>query len=199
MFLLHKSWRLMVMGGVMVAAGCASKPQPFGDVVGKSQGQATTMEAVAQAPAAPEIAPATAPVVVTAAALENEAREKPGGAAATKSVMVEPPPAQPQTVATTTAVVEVYKPMPVEVDRTGARRDWPRVVAYRPNGNTVAWPLYYNDISDKAPGDLGQLLVEPGVFLLDTLAVPVKMFFVPPWRKVVCDEVKDEVWQPAEH
>jgi hypothetical protein len=185
----------MVMGGVMAAAGCASKAQPFGDVVGKSQGQATTMEAVAQAPGTS----ATAPAAVTAEALEKEAREKPGGVAATKSVVVEPPPAQPQTVATTVAVVEVYKPMPAEVDRTGARRDWPRVAAYRPNGNTVAWPLYYGDISDKAPGDLGQLPLEPGVFLLDTLCVPVKMFFVPPWRKVVYDEVKDEGWQPAEH
>lgn len=186
----NKNWRLMAACAMLAAAGCASRPGPFGDVVRKSQEEPTTVATAAEAEKAPVPAKTEA---------GEEAKEKPLPVATPEASQSESAPAQPIVVAATKKTADVYVPMPAEVDRTGARRDWPRSQAMRPVGNTVSWPVYFGSISDKAPDDLTELFLEPGIFVLDTVLVPVKMFIVPPWREEVTDEVKDEGRQPADH
>jgi hypothetical protein len=192
-FSIHDNWRLIGLGVVVAMAGCVAKREPFGDVVGRSQAQ--PVEVVAQGEARPATGPAVVVAPAEATVEATKPVEPPTARVEAPPTVVEPGPA---TTAVVVVVTEALGPAPAEVDRLGARRDWPRSVAYRPSGNVVAWPLYYRDTSQKAGDDLVELFTDPGFFMVDTVLLPVKAVLVPPCRKVVYDEIKDEGLQPAE-
>lgn len=175
----------------MVLIGCQSKSRPFGDVTAKSQQEPTAIATADQAPAQPAAGQAQPPAPLAPPAADQ---------APPAPVVTPATPALPATAAVAPAETAAPKalPGPAEVDRIGARRDWPRSAAMRPSGGVTAWPLYYPDPSIEKRGDLVEFFFDPAEYVLNTVLTPVRMFITPPWTKVEYSEVGDEGWQPVE-
>ncbi|HEX2973274.1 MAG TPA: hypothetical protein VHP11_13145 [Tepidisphaeraceae bacterium] len=79
----------------------------------------------------------------------------------------------------------------------GLRREWNPAAAYRPSGDVLAWPLYYEDVGNRAKWpDWQAPFIEPALFLANTGLLPVNMVLTPPWRKVVYSDATDTTWTP---
>jgi len=61
-------------------------------------------------------------------------------------------------------------------------RDWPRSTAYMESEEVIVYPLYWSNGDRPRPySDGWSFLMDPGIFLFDTLLAPVRAVLTPPW------------------
>jgi hypothetical protein len=74
------------------------------------------------------------------------------------------------------------------IDAATEVRNWSRGACYYPSGAAVAFPNYTlnkNLLPAQLHGDGPEAVLDPLIFMGDTIALPVMMVIVPPWKEVV--------------
>lgn len=79
-------------------------------------------------------------------------------------------------------------------------RNWEPAASYYPSGAAVAFPTYTFDrdrLPPKLRTDTARGLLDPIIFIGDTLTLPIQMVFVAPWKEVVYHDVTYRATQTA--
>lgn len=76
-------------------------------------------------------------------------------------------------------------PAPILEDQAMAHRHWDTMVVQYSNGASIAFPTLYPYVPRTNTPEVEQIFTGPGLFLGQTLALPVTMFITPPWQETI--------------
>lgn len=203
-------WVLAAVAPALLAGGLIgcqhrSRPSgPFSDVTGRARTQSVQALAAsdAKAPAKAE-APAAAPAapVRTVLAAQPDLRRPPeppvnvpagpanvpAGPAAEQAGLVPPPRLPEREPIPAIAGLPARATIALNLAPGGVlTREWPTSVSSQPSGDVLAGPSYYpRGYRSATRSDWVGGIMEPAEFLIDTVLLPVRAVFTPPWAPVV--------------
>jgi hypothetical protein len=176
--MINKTLSITLMAALALAiTGCTkSKDRPFADVTQPDRSQPVLTESDAQAVAMAEgervITSGTQPATRPRDSVDQQTD---AGPRSTTLPVDEPGTSRIEVVIEEPAVLV---------------RQWPQSVAYRPSGDTLAFPTYWPDLEKAFRRDeYDNLYMEPLEFLFNTVALPVRAIITPPNTKTVYSPV----------
>jgi hypothetical protein len=173
----NKTLSLALLAATVALTGCTrSKDRPFADVTDPDRSRPVLSESDAQAVAMAEgervITTGTQPASRPRVSVEQQTE---GGPRSTTLPADEP--------ATSTIQVVIEEPAVLV-------RQWPQAVAYRPSGDTLAFPTYWPTLENAfRRSEYDNLYMEPLEFLWNTVALPVRAVITPPNTRTVYSPV----------
>jgi hypothetical protein len=168
--------KTLLLAAGLALIGCAkSKNEPFADVTRADRSRPVLSEADGQAVAADDdrvLQTGTQPAIRPRVGPEQETEAGP------RSTTL---PAGERGTATIQVVIE---------EPAVLVRQWPQSVAYRPSGDTMAFPTYWDSVETAFQrGEYDNLYMEPLEFLFNTVALPVRAVITPPNTKMIYSPV----------
>ncbi len=182
----------------VVIAGCTRNAprRPFADVTDAERNDPTFAQ---EQPGPAADTAATTTDVVTSTTEQTPPADQPTETTTTTTTTAanDPVVTQPEAVLSapraTTSPAVTGPEIPLVVDRIGAVRQWPLVTGYRPSGNVVAFPTYWESISrEPERSETRQAIREPFLFLYNVVVLPIRAIRTPPLTRVTYDPATEQ-------